>query len=388
MLSEIREEGETVPSISRLLQIASEPVDWRVASNNGKTSTDALIVSLLVAVFWATIEMKETSDAQPGDVSIVIVTYNSAQVMARCLESLKSTLGEFPGEMVIVDNNSSDQTISIAERLSFGSTRILVNTKNEGFAKACNQGFRESSRKYVCFLNPDVYVKPDWLQPLVRVLAQDWRVAAVVPRLYWLGGALDAVGAFVRYPPPKVQPLFYRGAEDIEVGLVGFACVLIPRRILENFPLDERMFLYNEDIDFCMRVKSAGHKLILCPHSRATHVGGHSKPTRFLQLRSEAYFNRTILKCAPLKLAAKGLFFDLVGLAAGIKNRNPWYAYQKAYAFFWTILNVPIAERIRTRASSKAERASLPLVESSFSRQRQDPDVNNPSEAARPLLSP
>lgn len=308
--------------------------------------------------------MRRNTEKVSEDVSIVVVTYNSAKVIARCLESIRVSPETSNAEVVLIDNDSSDSTLSVVNALSAGTIRVIPNTKNKGFAKACNQGVRETTGKYVCFLGPDVFVGRGWLPPLVQVL-EDSNVAVVVPRLYWPDGELDAVGAFVKYPPPGVQPLYYRGTQDVEVGLVGFACALFPRGILENFQLDERMFLYNEDIDFCMRVRAAGHKLILCPHSTAIHVGGHSGRNVILQLRTEAYFNRTILKCAPLRLALKGLSMDLVGIAAGIKSRNPWLTYQKVYGFSWTIMNLPILERTKI-LRSKGEDASLPLVENSF----------------------
>ncbi len=298
---------------------------------------------------------------------MIIATYNSAGVIVKCLESLRASFEDFAGEVVIVDNNSSDRTVSLAKENSFCTTKVLAESKNLGFAKACNEGVRVASSKYVCLLNPDVFVRPGWLAPLVDVLEKDPLVAAVVPHVYREDGTVESVGTFIRYPPPQLEHLFYKASDIIEVSIVGFACTLFPRIILESFPLDQKMFLYNEDFDFCIRAKMAGYKLALCGGSAVVHVGGHSGATWKLQLRAEAYFNRTILKCAPLRLAAKGLFLELVGIGAGVKNRNPWYTYQKCYGLGWPILNLPVAERIRTLGMSKGGRASLPIVENSFS---------------------
>ncbi len=300
--------------------------------------------------------------------TIVVVTYNSAKVIEKCLKSLELS-GTSTSSVMIVDNNSSDETVSIV-RGQYPNVQILANKRNYGFAKACNQAIRATISTYVCFLNPDVFVKSNWLPPLIQVLARDRRVAAVIPQLYWPDGSKDPVGAVLKYPPPVIPPLLSEGNEDIEAGLVGFACALFRREIIEAYPLDEKMFLYNEDIDFSLRVRANGYKLVVCPRSRAVHVGGHSKASRRLHLKSEAYFNRTIIKCAPVRLALKGLLSDVIGIGVGVKNRDPWYTYQKGYGLLWALTHLPIAERVMTLGTSRPGHGPLPLEESRLFSQR------------------
>ena len=301
------------------------------------------------------------------EVSIVIVTYNSERVIGECLRALRSSLENFSGEVIIIDNHSLDRTISIANSFVFCTTKILEQRKNLGFAKACNEGVRAASGRYVCLLNPDVFVKPGWLPPLVEVLEGDPFVAAVVPHLYREDRTVESVGTVVTYPPLRLRPLFYKGTGVIkEVAILGFACALFPKRVLELLPLDEKMFLYNEDFDFCILARLAGYKLVLCGRSSVVHAGGHAGAGRKLQLRAEAYFNRTVMKCASMSLVVKGLVQEFIGILAGVKNLDSWYTYQKVYALVWPVVHPPVRERTRTLRPNRVANASPPITENSF----------------------
>jgi GT2 family glycosyltransferase len=194
-------------------------------------------------------------------ISLIIVTYNSAVLLPACLAAIDATA--YPSyEVVIVDNASSDGTPGlVAER--YPRLRLLANSVNLGFGRACNQGARAANGELLVFLNPDVIVTPDWLSILARHMAE-WPDAGIIcPQTL--------------YPDQSSPSAAVAVADTAAVP----GCAMLVRRAawqqLRGF--DERYFLYWEDIDLCWRAWLLGWRVLedfeaYVYHERGASAGG------------------------------------------------------------------------------------------------------------------
>lgn len=214
-------------------------------------------------------------------VSVVVVTYNSAEFINRCADSVLAQLGE-EDELIVVDNASADQTAGILADLAArdGRVRVSINPENIGYALAANQGALASHGKNVVFLNPDVEVGPECLSRMAD-LASDG-VGAVGPLSDNVGG-----DQFVSFNLPSnlrpshaelpavVAQLHHRRWRETRL-LMGF-CLLVPREVLDRFGLlDEGCELGADDLELSWRLRRWGFELRIALSAFAFHVGGAS----------------------------------------------------------------------------------------------------------------
>ena len=231
------------------------------------------------------------------DLSIIIVSYNTKELLRRCLESIieshKATKPQSHKVEIVVVDNGSDYNIkyqisNIKKRYKKSKVRLIQNKENLGFAKANNQGIRKAKGKYVLLLNSDTKVKSGALSGLVEFARKHPEAGAIGPQLintdgsvqpsvyhfptiwraikeYWLGQK----EAYEKYAPAGNKP--------VEAGAVVGAAMLIPKKVFSQIGfLDERYFMYFEDLDFCRRVKRAGLKIFYLPAVEIIHHHGAS----------------------------------------------------------------------------------------------------------------
>lgn len=226
-------------------------------------------------------------------ISTIIVNYNAGELLRSCVDSLLNCLLET--EIIVVDNASSDGSLDAL--LGLPRVRIIKNLVNVGFAAACNQGVRVAFAPLLLFLNPDSSFKPGALVKLLDAMGVDDRVGMVGgflanPDGTEQGGGRRAVPtpwrSFVRAFGlhrfqdrwPKLffdfhlhkQPLPDR---SIEVEAISGACMLVKREAVADVGLwDEGYFLHCEDLDWCMRFRQKGWKILFVPSARVTHALG------------------------------------------------------------------------------------------------------------------
>ena len=220
-------------------------------------------------------------------VAIVIVSYNSSSKLEACLTSLKKQT--YPWELVdliLVDNNSLDDSIKIAIR-HFPSIRIIKNSENQGFAKANNQAYELAKTlqvDYLVLLNDDTIVTPQWLDYLIETAESNQQIAAVQAKLMlWpekdlinsLGNALTFLGfGYCNYYRRPYSPIL----KSLELPYPSGAAVAIKMIVLEKAGLfDEIFFMYHEDVDLGWRLRLLGFKIILEPKSIVYHQYNFSK---------------------------------------------------------------------------------------------------------------
>ncbi|HSD24109.1 MAG TPA: glycosyltransferase, partial [Solirubrobacterales bacterium] len=201
------------------------------------------------------------SDPGPGHtplVSVVVVNYNGADALGRCLDALIADADDASAEVLVVDNASSDGSDSIAEGAAEGyeSVRLLRSPTNRGYAGAVNFALREARGAYVAVLNMDVVVTPGWLDPLISFLEAVPAAGAVCPLILLESdpGRINAAGQNVH--PTGLgfnrwldEPRERAGGEPFRVSGLHGAAFLIRRQLLEEIGgWNESGFLYHEDV--------------------------------------------------------------------------------------------------------------------------------------------
>ncbi|MBI1331446.1 MAG: glycosyltransferase [Armatimonadetes bacterium] len=213
--------------------------------------------------------------------SIVIVTYNSAEWIKPCLGSILPTLSP-NDEVIIVDNGSGDDTVSVTESLALPNVNVISNPENIGYARAANIGIRNSRGEYVTLLNPDTEVSPGWLEGLASRLKDG--IGAVGPVSDNIGGA-QFVGHYIEpgiaiSELPKVVRQGYDG-RSVDTRLLMGMCLMVSRRVFNEVGLlDENLFLGADDLDLSWRLKCLGYDLLVALDVFVHHAGQKSFETR------------------------------------------------------------------------------------------------------------
>jgi GT2 family glycosyltransferase len=227
--------------------------------------------------------------------SIVIVTYNSSAQIDECLRSLTSNPPRTAHEIVVVDNASSDGTAD-AVRARWHSVKTIEAGANLGFARANNLGIRHSSGSLVLLLNPDTVVPSGAIDTMTAVLETRPDVAIVGPRLIAADGRVELSFGWMMSPLAEArQKLLVRGSarggpiaayvasltrREHDVDWVSGACLLVRRDDAEAVGLmDERYFMYAEDVDFCAAIRARGRRVLFTPAAEVVHLRGQSRAT-------------------------------------------------------------------------------------------------------------
>jgi hypothetical protein len=269
---------------------------------------------------------------------IVIVSYNARRDLERCLRSLQAAPARVPTKVIVVDNASTDGSPD-AVRACRPAPLLIELPENAGFAKGNNAGIRASDGDLILLLNSDTIVPPGALDGLVAALAGDPAAAAVGPRLVDLDGVPEL--SFGRMISPWAEAgqkllgtLHARGVGPARrlverwtqarhyPDWVSGAALMVWRRDAEDVGLlDERFFMYTEDVDFCASLRARGHRVLFTPEVTITHVRGRSaasapQATQAAYRRSQvAFYRKHHPRWAPVLegyLRAKGQWYPEV----------------------------------------------------------------------------
>jgi lipopolysaccharide/colanic/teichoic acid biosynthesis glycosyltransferase len=250
------------------------------------------------AVEWENLMMLEVSK-QP--VSVIIVNYNGGALLIDCVREALLQVEE----VIVVDNASSDTSMSILVEQFSNEPRLMVQleTTNLGFAAGCNLGISLSTQQYLLFLNPDCLIGANSVYRMVEVLEID-------PSTGMVGGLLtnpdgsEQGGGRRAIPTPwrsfvrafgltrfrnRFPKLFFDfhlhrqtlPAEPIDVEAISGALMLVRRAAIDDVGLwDETYFLHCEDLDWCMRFRQRGWRILFIPDAPVLHHKGHSSKAR------------------------------------------------------------------------------------------------------------
>ena len=237
------------------------------------------------------------------ELSIVIVSFNTRADLEHCLESLTAAPPTTPHEIVVVDNASKDDSVE-AVRRRWPAIQVLPQSKNLGFAGANNVGIRATSGDLVLLLNSDTIVPAGSVDRLVNRLLAHPDAAVAGPRLLdpqgrteisW-GPMMSPIGEIKqktlgrlsdRRCGPVERWISRLAATERYVAWVSGACLLVHRRDAEAVGLlDERYFLYTEDVDFCAAMRARGRRVLYVPSATITHLRGRSRATAPTQMNA------------------------------------------------------------------------------------------------------
>jgi hypothetical protein len=242
-------------------------------------------------------------------VSIIIVSYNSSRDIDVALEALTRPIPTVSHEILVVDNASTDGTPGVL-RATWPDISVIDAGANLGFAKANNRGVRATSGELVLLLNPDTRVSPGAVDRLVAHLDERPDVAVVGPRIVDGRGRAELSFGSMISPLAELRqkvlasgndrglPIVVRAVDRMtrrsqEVDWVSGACLLIRRAELEAVGLlDERFFMYTEDVDLCASVRARGRKVLFAGGVQIEHFRGRSvtATTRAAYRRSQLAF--------------------------------------------------------------------------------------------------
>jgi hypothetical protein len=220
--------------------------------------------------------------------SIIIVNWNTVDLLRDCLRTLAASELRDGCDVIVVDNHSHDGSPEMVQR-EFSHVRLIANQHNPGFAYANNQGIAASQSRYVLLLNSDTRMPTGTLAALLAFMEQTPRAGVCSPRLQHPDGAPQAF-AFGADPTPAYllrrglwRLLFNRGLHDwatprtLAVDWVSGACMLVRRAAIGQAGLmDDAMFMYFEDTDWCLRIRQQGWQVYYYPRVAVIHLGGQS----------------------------------------------------------------------------------------------------------------
>ena len=225
-------------------------------------------------------------------VSAIVVSYNTREDLLRCLEALRAHTA-VALETIVVDNASSDGTVE-AVRARFPDVRLIANAANLGFSRANNLGLRAARGEFVLILNSDCEVREGAVAALAAILEGRPDVAIVGPRTVGTGGAPQvSFGPALTPLAEWRQGRLVRGVKagdaaalrraraltdhEQEPDWVSASCFLARRQALNAVGgFDESFFLYEEDVDLCVRVRQSGGRVLYTPAAEVVHHLGRS----------------------------------------------------------------------------------------------------------------
>jgi GT2 family glycosyltransferase len=231
------------------------------------------------------------------DLSVIIVSWNTREILRDCLESLYRFTPEATFEVFVVDNASSDNSVSMV-RESFPGVHLIVNSGNVGFSRANNQAIRISNGRYIALLNPDTLLIEDVFTPLLthadehreigaigpKVLCKDSKTiqnvcARRLPNLYFdfcrLSGLSRRYSGSRLFGGEYLSFWDHNSSRHVE-SLVG-ACMVVRKKTIDQIGLmDERQFMYGDEIDWCKRMLDNGWVIRYYAGASIVHYGGES----------------------------------------------------------------------------------------------------------------
>ncbi|MFD0963038.1 glycosyltransferase family 2 protein [Pseudofulvibacter geojedonensis] len=257
--------------------------------------------------------------------SVIILNYNVCSFLELCIKSVKSAIENIEAEIIVIDNNSPDDSCSMVKKL-FPEITLIENKENVGFAKANNQGVAIAKGEYVCILNPDTVVANNTFTEILTFAKTKQNLGIIGCRL------IDGTGAFLpeskrEVPTPIVslkkmlglsESYYASNVQESDVAkvpiLVG-AFMLMKKEVYEEVNgFDETYFMYGEDIDLSYTILKAGYTNYYYGKTSVIHYKGEST------LKDATYANRFYgaMQIFYKKHFRKNLFFDLV-VKMGVK---------------------------------------------------------------------
>ncbi len=247
--------------------------------------------------------------------SIIIVSYNTKNILKNCLDSIFNKIKEINFEVWVVDNASTDGSVGMIKK-EFPKVNIIENKKNVGFAGANNQTIKKANGQYIFLLNPDTIILDENIKEIIKFMDDHQQAGACGPLVLNKNGTMqkqckrgfpDFWNSFTYYsglwklfPNNKWWKKTFGGyflldkPDDkiCEVDCLSGAAMIFRKEIFNKVGLlSEDYFMYWEDIDICYRIKQEGYKIYFVPLSKVMHIGG-AGGTKIQPYKNIKYFYR------------------------------------------------------------------------------------------------
>jgi hypothetical protein len=208
------------------------------------------------------------------DLSIIIVNFNNRKLLEECLDSIYQSTLKISFEIIVVDNGSTDGSQSMI-KTKHPNINIIENKENFGFTKASNQGLKIYKGRYAVLLNNDTIVKDHAFNLMVDFMDKNLQIGACGPKLLNVDGTIQHQGSLF-------GKKFWRSTEPTTVDFIVGACLMARRETIDRVGLlDENLYFYNDDLDWCLRIRKAGYKIYYLPDAQVVHYGGYSSKRVF-----------------------------------------------------------------------------------------------------------
>ena len=272
-----------------------------------------------------------SSQVEAPDVSVILVSYNTAHLLDRMFAALDAAGATLKLQMIVVDNASRDNSVDIL-RTRYPHVQLIQNKVNVGFARANNQALALARGRYILLLNTDAFVSPDTLEKTVEFMNKHPRSGVLGVKLVGTDGTLQpscryfptpwnvflaATGLNRFFPRARlVDDMSWDHSTVRDCDWVPGCYYLVRHELIERIGLfDPRYFLYYEEVDHCRRVREAGWSVTYYPFTQVVHIGGESAI-------SEASLTRAGRQISTLQLESELLYFrkhyGVTGLMAAI----------------------------------------------------------------------
>ncbi|MFA6587708.1 MAG: glycosyltransferase [Patescibacteria group bacterium] len=295
---------------------------------------------------------------EPKELAVIIVSWQVKAQLKNCLDSLNALPeNEKPGEVFVVDNNSADGSDRMLEE-NFNWVKLIKNQNNAGFARANNQAIKQIQKPYILLLNPDTLIKPGSLIELLRAFERHSQAGIVGPKLLNVDSTIQV--SVRRFPSVSALTAVLLGfqtcfrnfkqlrkylANDFDynkeqkVDQVMGAAFLIRKTVLDKIGLlDEKFWIWFEEVDFCKRASLAGWETWYTPKAEIIHLGGESF-SQTPSVKKRKIWNKSILRYSHKYFNFLAAFW--LGLIGFISLIGVWFAanYKKTY---FKLLFIPI----------------------------------------------
>jgi GT2 family glycosyltransferase len=290
---------------------------------------------------------------------VIVVCWNAADVLGRCLDQLFAQ--DYTSyEVIVVDDGSDDRTLDVArEASSRGEMTLVRSPRNRGCPHARNLGLQQARGEIVAFIDADGFAAPDWLRQLVGAFAVDTTIGGVASTVFFDANPLviNGAGGIVNrqgWAADLSMNESYERAELATEALYPMGCGMAVRRAaLERVgPFDDRMLNYYDDVDYGTRLWRAGYRVVVAPDAWIDHGfgqgGGDSARKRLL---CERHRMRVVLKHAPVSMLVRWAMHEARELRRAYSPERA----QKLKAILWNVFQLPsvLATRRRLRGAAR-----------------------------------
>ena len=315
--------------------------------------------------------MTKTIHSHEGLVSVIIPLYNGQNHLQELIQSLKNQTYD-KIEVIIVDNNSTDDSIKLLKALKekIIPLNILLNKKNEGYCGGCNEGIKHANGEYLLFLSQDRIMNNDWIEKAVVKMNQDEKNGCVIGKVIRdgasspeYGHSYDIYGAVLINGTPNESKLFFGGGT-----------VLIRKKIIDQVGgFDPEFFIYQEDVDISWRIRLAGYNIKIEENAVCQNKGGGISDTFYNNRQYNISFDselinvplykfyysqknriRTLLKNYSLINVIKRVPIAIImiflrGVFMSLSTKRFSYFVAVFRGFWWNIIHTPNTIKIRKK---------------------------------------